>query len=532
MKQQTYNAALYCRLSKDDDMNGESMSISTQKRILSDFAHENGFNVFNTYIDDGYSGTNFDRPAFNKMLEDIEEGSINTVLTKDLSRLGRDYLQTGMYIEKYFPSHNIRYIAIGDNVDTEKDSPENDFILPFKNIFNEHYAREVSRKTKAALRAKAKNGEFLGSVPPYGYMKSPDDNHKLIIDEKTAPIVIRIFEMAANGYGYTKIANQFTKEKILKPTSYQNLINKHESDRKPYDWNLTSVRVILNNPVYLGNMAQSKKRKVSFKEDRVIKVPQNEWIVVENTHEPLVLKELWDNAHARLEVRNRETHTGETQLFAGLVKCSDCGKALSLSKYRMKQSKQDYLCCSTYKQKGKDACTIHFIRFEDLYDIVLNDIRRHAILISADENRIIKQLIAATGMHKDKELINVQKELDALKKRDMELDGVFIKIYDDKLKGILAESRFVAISKRYEQEQIDIKVKIGSLSEKLRASHETFQNVQLFTNLIREYTDIKALDKQILHQLVDKVVVSQKHMESGEMVQEVVINYKFIGRIS
>jgi site-specific DNA recombinase len=363
-------------------------------------------------------------------------------------------------------------------------------------------------------------------------MKSPEDNHKLIIDEETAPTVLRMFEFATIGYGYTKIANQFSKEKILKPSSYQNLINNKQQDKTPYDWNLTSVRVILNNPAYLGHMAQSKKRKVSFKEERVVKVPKDEWIVVENTHEPLISKELWNNAHARLDSRKRETHTGETHLFAGLVKCADCGKMLSLSKYIMKQNKQDYLCCSTYKQKGKDTCTIHFIKFDDLYNIVFNDIKRHAILISADESKIIKQLTIASGVSKSNELIKVQKELAALKKHDAELDGVFVKIYDDKLKGILPENRFVETYKRYEQEQIDIKGKIDTLSEKLKSNQETFQNVQDFTKQIKEYTDIQVLDKQILHQLVDKVVVGQKHKENGETVQEIVIYYKFIGRIS
>lgn len=354
-KQQHYKAALYCRLSVDDGNFGGSVSIETQKILLEQYCKDHKITDYKFYCDDGCSGTNFDRPSFKKMLSDIDEGKINLVIVKDLSRFGRNYVEAGMYVQRFTDS-NIRFIAADDNYDSLVNS--DDLLFPIKNVVNEMYARDVSKKTKAAKKAKARDGQFIGSKAPFGYKIDPNDRHHLIVDEPAAQVVKRIFRLASEGVGYNKMAKIFREEKVLTPIAYFNLNNpdyfKSDYWRKEFDWHVTSIRAILNNEVYLGKLVYGKQRNKSMKSKEKVRNPKEDWIVVENCHEPIITQELWDTVHKILNAKHRPAKAGEVQMFAGLLYCSDCGHCLTYSqKQRKDGSYHGAYSCWMYKTHGK-----------------------------------------------------------------------------------------------------------------------------------------------------------------------------------
>lgn len=355
-KQQHYKAALYCRLSVDDGNFGGSVSIETQKILLEQYCKDHKITDYKFYCDDGCSGTNFDRPSFKKMLSDIDEGKINLVIVKDLSRFGRNYVEAGMYVQRFTDS-NIRFIAADDNYDSLVNS--DDLLFPIKNVVNEMYARDVSKKTKAAKKAKARDGQFIGSKAPFGYKIDPNDRHHLIVDEPAAQVVKRIFRLASEGVGYNKMAKIFREEKVLTPIAYFNLNNpdyfKSDYWRKEFDWHVTSIRAILNNEVYLGKLVYGKQRNKSMKSKEKVRNPKEDWIVVENCHEPIITQELWDTVHKILNAKHCPAKAGEVQMFAGLLYCSDCGHCLTYSqKQRKDGSYHGAYSCWMYKTHGKE----------------------------------------------------------------------------------------------------------------------------------------------------------------------------------
>ena len=522
-------AACYCRLSKDDEQDGSSISIETQSNILSDYCKANGFQIFDFYCDDGFTGTNFDRPEFKRMMSDAESGKINTIVVKDLSRLGRNYIETGRLIEETFPEKGVRFIALGDNVDTDSEGLDLDFMLPLKNIFNQFYPADCSRKTRQALHSKALKGEFIGTNAPYGYKKSVADKHVLEIDKDTAPTVKRIFEMAAyEGYGYNKISNILRNEKILTPTAYIAKCSGKSYDKEPYVWNLTTIRIMLENQVYLGHTVNCKKRKISFKSKRVVKQSEDKWIVVENTHEPIVSQKLWNVAHDKLSMRKRECKNGETQLFAGIARCDKCGYTLSLSTVR---NREKFYCCNTYKKRGKEACTIHYIRYDDLYDVVLNDIQRHIFMIQNNEEKFSKQLLKRLGKVKSSDTEKLKSDIKASEKRIKELDDRFYKLYEDKLDSFLSEEQFKELSRRFEAEKNELKSKLEVMKHKSDTQEETVQNVDAFIAEIKWLSEVSVLTKEVLHRLIDKITVGNKEIIDGVKTQEIRIFYKFVGSI-
>lgn len=361
-KQEKYSAAVYCRLSSDDGQAGESGSIQTQKTILAQYCKEQSFPIIDYYCDDGWSGTNFDRPGFKRMLSDIDEGKINLVVVKDLSRFGREYAQMGLYIEHYFEENSVRLITLGENIDTINGT--DNILMPITNVINSLYAKDCSRKTKAAHRARAKDGKYLSGHALFGYVKDPADRHKLIVDPTAAEIVRNIFKMFSEGIGHVRMTKILREQKVLNPQAYFNQNNpdfyQSEYWRQPFDWHATSVRAILNNEAYLGKTVFGKTKKKGFHSKKRVAAPKEEWIVVENTHEPLVTQETWDIVHKLMESRRRECRTGEIQMFAGLVKCADCGSALSVS-YDGKKQKFKSFSCWVYKNYGKQRCTSHAI---------------------------------------------------------------------------------------------------------------------------------------------------------------------------
>ena len=527
-------AAIYCRLSQDDGSLGESGSIQTQKAILTQYCQEHHMEIVDCYCDDGWSGTNFDRPAFQRMIGDIEAGRVNTVIVKDLSRFGREYAQMGLYIEHYFEEKGVRFLSLAENIDSSQGL--NNLVLPFTNVINSLYARQASEKTKAAHRARAKNGMFLGSRAPYGYQKDPNDRHHLIVDPEAAEVVKEIFRMFADGIGYVRMTKILRERNILNPQAYFNQNNpdyyKHSDYwRKPFDWHATSVRAILNNPVYLGKLTFGKTKTKGFFDKRRVPTEESDWIVVEHTHEPLVSQELWDTVHQMMKARRRENSSGHVQPFAGLVKCAGCGSSLNAS-YDKKKGKYTGFSCWVYKNYGKQRCTSHAIGWQTLNRLVLEDIRCNAQVAKLAAARYVGVLLR-TKLEKEKgETVRAERELKKAEKRIGELDKILAKLYEDQALGKISEVRYQAMAPGYETEQASLQERVSRLREQLAHTQEVQDNVEQFVPLIQKYTDIQELTPHILNELVEKIVVHEKKVEEdGSKSQMVEIHYKFVGCI-
>ena len=527
-------AAIYCRLSQDDGSLGESGSIQTQKAILTQYCQEHHMEIVDCYCDDGWSGTNFDRPAFQRMIGDIEAGRVNTVIVKDLSRFGREYAQMGLYIEHYFEEKGVRFLSLAENIDSSQGL--NNLVLPFTNVINSLYARQASEKTKAAHRARAKNGMFLGSRAPYGYQKDPNDRHHLIVDPEAAEVVKEIFRMFADGIGYVRMTKILRERNILNPQAYFNQNNpdyyKHSDYwRKPFDWHATSVRAILNNPVYLGKLTFGKTKTKGFFDKRRVPTEESDWIVVEHTHEPLVSQELWDTVHQMMKARRRENSSGHVQPFAGLVKCAGCGSSLNAS-YDKKKGKYTGFSCWVYKNYGKQRCTSHAIGWQTLNRLVLEDIRCNAQVAKLAAARYVGVLLRAKLEKEKGETVRAERELKKAEKRIGELDKILAKLYEDQALGKISEVRYQAMAPGYEAEQASLQERVSRLREQLAHTQEVQDNVEQFVPLIQKYTDIQELTPHILNELIEKIVVHEKKVEEdGSKSQMVEIHYKFVGCI-
>ena len=392
VKQQIRITALYCRLSRDDEFSGDSVSIQTQKAMLSQYAREQGFSNCEFFVDDGYSGTNYNRPDFQRMLGFVEDGKVAIVCVKDLSRLGRDYLQTGYYTEVIFPEHDTRFIAINDNVDTAKG--DNEF-APFKNIINEWYAKDCSRKVRSAFRTKALNGEYTGGYPAYGYRKDPEDRHHLIPDEH-APIVQRMFQMALEGETCFHIAKALETEQIPTPRAFlMDAYGKYRANERvkhPYAWGKTTVRQILSNPIYLGHLVSQRYQTKSFKDKRIVPRPEDEWITVENTHEPLVDQSTFDTVQERIKIKQPATWENSNNIFRGLLICGGCNTRMVFSARKGRKSK-GHFCCNKHRRYGGTECSNHYITLEQITELLLGDICTHASLASADKDKYAEYLM-------------------------------------------------------------------------------------------------------------------------------------------
>ena len=395
------------------------------------------------------------------------------------------------------------------------------------------YPRDISKKTRSAFRTKAQHGEFLGSKAPFGYYKAPDNKHKLLIDEEAATVVREIFELAIQGYGYNKIARILRDRKTLNPSAYTNQIMpchyKTEYWRdNPHDWHVTSLKVILENEVYLGHMVQSKRRKVSHKSDKIVKNPKEQWIKVENTHEPIISQEVWDLAHKVLSARKRDNNAGTSQMFAGLLKCADCGNAITYS------CKKNYgsFSCSLYRVKGKEYCTIHYISYNDLYNIVFSEIQRHIKTLKKSETKLYNAALSFNKSKKNRETKAFTEQLSKYNKRISELDIIIKRLYEDSVLGNISSDRFYALSKDYEAEQAELKSLVDEINAKCAEYNKAECDAKNFVELIRKYIDIKELNAKILNELIDKIVIGNKYIdENGDKVQDLTIYYKFCGNI-
>ena len=532
-KQQHYKAALYCRLSVDDGNFGGSVSIETQKILLEQYCKDHKITDYKFYCDDGCSGTNFDRPSFKKMLSDIDEGKINLVIVKDLSRFGRNYVEAGMYVQRFTDS-NIRFIAADDNYDSLVNS--DDLLFPIKNVVNEMYARDVSKKTKAAKKAKARDGQFIGSKAPFGYKIDPNDRHHLIVDEPAAQVVKRIFRLASEGVGYNKMAKIFREEKVLTPIAYFNLNNpdyfKSDYWRKEFDWHVTSIRAILNNEVYLGKLVYGKQRNKSMKSKEKVRNPKEDWIVVENCHEPIITQELWDTVHKILNAKHRPAKAGEVQMFAGLLYCSDCGHCLTYSqKQRKDGSYHGAYSCWMYKTHGKEYCASHYITFDTIYELVLIDIQRNLFQYRKNTDKFKSILSRKYQSDSQKQAEQITLEYEQKQKRCEELDKIISRLYEDNVLGRIGDERYESMSQSYELEQVEIKKALPILKSKIDELKRQSDCADNFINVIKKYTIIDKLDAAILNELIDKIVVHHKEQaEDGRTFQQIEIYYRFVGK--
>lgn len=533
-KQQHYKAALYCRLSVDDGNFGGSVSIETQKILLEQYCKDHKIIDYKFYCDDGCSGTNFDRPSFKKMLSDIDEGKINLVIVKDLSRFGRNYVEAGMYVQRFTDS-NIRFIAADDNYDSLVNS--DDLLFPIKNVVNEMYARDVSKKTKAAKKAKARDGQFIGSKAPFGYKIDPNDRHHLIVDEPAAQVVKRIFRLASEGVGYNKMAKIFREEKVLTPIAYFNLNNpdyfKSDYWRKEFDWHVTSIRAILNNEVYLGKLVYGKQRNKSMKSKEKVRNPKEDWIVVENCHEPIITQELWDTVHKILNAKHRPAKAGEVQMFAGLLYCSDCGHCLTYSqKQRKDGSYHGAYSCWMYKTHGKEYCASHYITFDTIYELVLIDIQRNLFQYRKNTDKFKSILSRKYQSDSQKQAEQITLEYEQKQKRCEELDKIISRLYEDNVLGRIGDERYESMSQSYELEQVEIKKALPILKSKIDELKRQSDCADNFINVIKKYTIIDKLDAAILNELIDKIVVHHKEQaEDGRTFQQIEIYYRFVGKL-
>ena len=453
-----YNVGLYIRLSReDDDKNYESESITNQKSLLLQYARENNLRVYDIYIDDGYSGTNFDRPGFKRLIKDIELKKINMVITKDMSRLGRDYIGTGELVEKFFPEHNVRYIAVTDNIDTYLDSTNND-IAPFKAIMNDFYAKDISKKIKTSLKAKMKDGKYVGGRAPFGYTKDPDNKNQLLVDEEQAIVVKRIFDMALNGLSYYKIAVILTNEGVKTPASYYNFEWCGNYNPTFNKWNAKTIYDILNNRIYTGDLVQGRRSKVNYKVKKIVKNSPDNYIVVENTHEAIIDKDIFNEVQKRLPKNVGRKEKKENNLLDGLLYCGDCGHRISVQA-RRKRDNRAYTLCNYYRTYMKEhLCTTHSNNYDKMEEFILNNLRE-VCLKYLDKNKVRDSVL---NNYKNNNINSSEKEIEVLSKDINQINDNLDNIYIDKLNKTITEDQFNRVKSKLE---LELDRKITRLNE-------------------------------------------------------------------
>ena len=530
-----YNTALYLRLSRDDELQGESGSIQTQRMMLRQYAAEHGMTAVDEYIDDGWSGTNFERPSFQRMIDDIEDGKINCVVTKDLSRLGRNYILTGQYTEIYFPSKGVRYIAINDNVDTINGESE---LAPFLNILNEMHARQTSKKVKAAMHTRFANGAHYGAYAPLGYVKDPDKKGHLLIDPETRWIVEKIFDLAVHGRGAASITRILVEEKVPTPgwlnyERYGTFANIYAGApaEKAYAWTIAQVKSILKEETYIGHSVHNKQSNISFKNKKKVRKPQEEWYRVENTHEAIISEEVFQKVQELIASRRRRQKNGTTQIFSGLVKCADCGWSLAYGVNSQNKNPYAHYHCSKYGQ-GLRQCSMHYIRYDVLYAYVLARLQYWSMLIQKDEDKLLKRLLNASDRERNSAKKKQAAELKKAEKRKTEVDGLFAKMYEDWSAGRITEYNFNMLSEKYQNEQKELETKIRQLHETMEAAVQTAADAERWIALMKQYVNPVELTAELLNTLIEKITVHEAVKgEDGSREQEVEIYYRFIGKI-
>lgn len=524
--------ALYCRLSRDDELQGDSNSIINQKKILQKYALDHGWKNIRFYIDDGISGTTFNRPGFQEMIADIEAGIVKRVIIKDMSRLGRDYLQVGMYTEIMFPEHDVHFIAVNDGVDSKQG--DNEF-TPFRNIINEWYAKDTSKKIRAVMKVKGNAGEHLTTNAPYGYMKDPANPKQWVRDNDAANVVYDIGLYVMDGYGPSQIARLLKQRKILTPAAYYeskgiNCNVKPQDD--PYGWNASTVAHILDRwREYLGHTVNFKTTKKSYKSKKKIQNPESEWVIFENTHEPIWTESIADAVRLARQTRRRPTKMGEMGMFSGMMFCADCGSIMYQCRATGFRREQEYYLCAGYR-KSRDICgSTHFIRTVILEELILQNLCKVVSYAREQEDQFVKMVMDMDEKERSKGLAKKKKLLTDAEKRISELDRIFKHLYEDNITGKLTDERFKKLSADYEAEQAALQTQANSLREEIQEEESKCANVERFLSIVRKYTEIPELTPHILHEFVEKIVVhaaTDPHSKTNRK-QEVDIYYKGIG---
>lgn len=530
-----YNAALYMRLSRDDELQGESASIRTQRMVLRQYAAEHNLIVYDEYVDDGWSGTNFERPAFKRMLDDIDRGKINCVVVKDMSRFGRNYLEVGLYTEMRFPEMGVRFIAINDGVDTRNGVSE---LTPFLNMINEMQARQTSKKVKAAFQARFANGAHYGAYAPLGYIKDPDKKGHLLIDTETSWIIEKIFNLAVHGRGAASIARILTEEKV--PTSgwlnyrrYGTFAHIYDGapEEKAHEWTIAQVKSILKEETYIGNSVHNKQTNISFKNKKKVRKPKEEWYTVENTHEAIISTEVFQQVQEQIASRRRRQKNGTTQIFSGLVKCADCGWSLAYGVNTNNKTPYAHYHCSKYGQ-GLHQCSMHYIRYDVLYAYVLSRLQYWSQQAVQDEDELLKQLLHASDRERAAAKGRQAAELKKAEKRKAVLDRLVTKTYEDWSTGHLDIDNFNMLSQKFQGEQRELNEKIKQLHEAAETAAQTAAEAEKWVELMKQYVNPTELTAELLNTLIEKIVVHEAVKgENGRREQKVEIYYRFIGKI-
>ena len=530
-KTRDVTAFIYLRLSRDDNLEGESYSIGNQKKLLTKTAKDLGYSNIVTFIDDGVSGVTMNRPGFNDMMQQLEENRAAALLVKDLSRLGRNYIEVGRLMEEFFPEHNIRLIAVSDNIDTDEGENE---MAPIRNLFNEWYARDISKKRRISNKIKGNAGEPLGQ-PPYGYIKDPDNPKHWIIEEEAASTVRRIFSMTLDGLGPEQIAAQLERDGVLTPRAYwqQRGIKrpgKGDLDR-PTKWGKTTIMQMLSIQEYCGDILNFKTYSKSYKNKKRIDNDRENWLVFKDVHEPIIDRVIWEQIQEkRGKIRKRKPKDGERNIFSGLLVCADCGHNLN---YHFNQGNHDikYFNCSNYRGNRGTCSSTHYIRVDFLEQVVLGEIKRLTKYAVHYEDQFLEAVMGSSQKSAEAEHKRKQKELAAAQARDNELDGLFERIYEDNLSGKLSDERFAKMSQRYEAEQAELAEKIKLLHHEIDKLSSNSVSTDLFLSTVRKYTRAKKLTPRMLNELINRIEVHQAEKINGEWVQRLTIHYNCIGAL-
>ena len=532
-KEQAGITALYCRLSRDDGTEGDSNSVANQKKLLTKYAKENGFGNTRFYVDDGYTGTNFNRPGFQKLLEDMEMGFVSAIIVKDMSRLGRDYLQVGYYTDTFFPDHNIRFIAINDCVDS--DDGENE-LAPFRNVMNEMYARDISRKVRSSHRLRGNAGEPL-SQPPYGYMKSPENKKQWIIDPEAAQIVKEIFAMCIEGKGNETIARILQERQVLVPMAYWQSKGLDRGGKKtqtnPYKWCKTTIAKILAQQEYCGDVINFKTYSKSFKNKARICNPEENWAVFKNRHEPIIDRETFEQVQKLTGKTKRRApkNSNKKSMFCDLVYCADCGSKLWFHTNTKNDSIQ-YFSCSNYKTDTRGTCeTRHYVREDAIAQVVTMELQYMATLLDEHEDEFAEALEKKTNADSIREKKLIEAELQKSIVRNERVAGLYEKLYEDNAEGKVTDEWFMQLSHKYEVERMELKAKIAEYKERLRRLAENNRNKESFISAVRKFMEMKELTPALLHELIERIEVYETEGTGKNRTQRIMIYYRFVGYI-
>ena len=521
--------ALYCRLSRDDELSGESNSITNQKSILSKYAKENNFQNIKFFVDDGYSGTTFTRPAFMEIMVLAEQGKIGTIIVKDHSRLGRNRLVVGQLLEEDFVRLNIRYIAIMDNIDSSKGL--NDF-LPIQDWFNEMHAKNTSQKVRAVLKNKGESGISLANNVPYGYKKDENDKTKWLVDETSAEVVKEIFNLFIQGHGTFEIARILRERKILTPSEYNSSISRNSNTQEyQYKWCGTTVAGILDRQEYIGDTVNFKSTTRSYKDKTRVNLPKEDRKIFKNTHEPIIDEYTWNIAKQLRNNRKKRAKSGKKSIFSGLLFCYDCGKKMYFQSPLIDLKAKDHYRCSSYKH-DTSLCTAHYITDEVLQNLVLENIQKVISYMKNYEDLFIKEQLAKSTQDEIKKISKNKKELEKAKNRIIEIDNLFMHIYEDNVSGKITDDRFRNLSFNYDKEQQELKTKIEQLSKDIENTEKKDTDITQFISNVKKYTEIDHLTAEILNELIEKIVIHQQEKVNGKKVQEIDIYYRGVGIIS